>query len=362
MTTQANSGRLKINLVLNVENRSWIIEKIADKLSERLTARGDEVMITASPEGHADIVHHMSWAFARHKVLPPSTMLITHLDDIYKMNEVTDTLRRFVDVGVCMSRDMMAQLVSHGASSEKVTYVNPAHDGLIDGRRIIIGITTRLYPDGRKRENVLLQVAKRMSLSGFEFQIFGDGWERVIPHLERSGARVEYYPDSGDFRKDYERILGRLVSFDYYLYLGMDEGSLGTLDALRAGVPTIVTPQGFHLDAAGGITHPVITAQHLEETLTAIESGRRDRQTSVATWTWDKYAEDHRRLWLATLQGRRLPREGTTSDKPTAVAAFQQQALIANAFSFRRMLSALSHTDGLAHLRRQLRSRKSSRP
>ena len=40
-----------------------------------------------------------------------------------------------------------------------------------------------------------------------------------------------------------------------YFFFGMDEGSMGFLDALAAGVQTIVTPQGFHLDAKGGITY-----------------------------------------------------------------------------------------------------------
>ena len=136
----------------------------------------------------------------------------------------------------------------------------------------------------------------------------------------------------------------------------MDEGSLGTLDALWAGVPTIVTPQGFHLDAQDGITHPVVTADDLEKVFREIDEPRRKRRASVENWTWTAYAEHHRNIWLALVNGSPLPRNilpDRTIDT-TAAHELREATLYRNALSPRRMLSALSHTPLLATLRRAL--------
>jgi len=144
---------------------------------------------------------------------------------------------------------------NHVAEREKLRYITPAHDGLVIPRRIVIGITSRLRGDKAKREHLLIRLCDTMRLDAFHFEIIGRGWEEVIPRLEAAGARVRYYPGTDDGIEDYRINLERVPLFDYYLYLGFDEGSMGFLDALAAGVPTIVTPQGFHLDINGGVTH-----------------------------------------------------------------------------------------------------------
>ena len=181
---------MKINLLLNPANRSWIIQKIAERLADELGPLGVEASITDAPDPNAALVHHMSWAFANVRTPQPSTMFITHLDDVYKLNQVRATLAAEVRVGICMSRDTMQQLAAHGCPADSLYFISPAHDGLIAPRRIVVGITSRVYPDGRKREVLLQQVAQRMDLSPFEFRIFGLGWEPTNAVLEAAGAKV----------------------------------------------------------------------------------------------------------------------------------------------------------------------------
>jgi len=347
---------MKINLLLNPANRSWIIQKIAENLAEHLQALGVDTSITDQVNSTADLVHHMSWAFANLKTGRPSTMFITHLDDIYKVNQVKATLTGNVDVGICMSSDTMRQLVTHGARPESLYFVSPAHDGLITPRRIVIGITSRVYSDGRKREVLLQGLARRMRLDAFEFRIFGIGWEPTIKELEHAGARVNYFGESDDFRKDYDTLQAEIPKFDYYLYLGMDEGSLGTLDALSAGVATIVTPQGFHLDLAGGITHPVISLDDLERVFRGLHADRLGRVQSVAGLTWTTYASHHAALWKALIEQQPLPPLPKPLALPTEIESslesFRDKSLYANAFQPRRLVSAISHWPALKSLRR----------
>jgi hypothetical protein len=144
-------------------------------------------------------------------------------------------------------------------------------------------------------------------------------------------------------------------TFDHYLYLGMDEGSLGTLDALAAGVSTIVTPQGFHLDLPGGITHQVVSAEDLERVFSEIAAPTIMRTAAVAGLTWATYASRHLDLWRAIVESRHLPLLPNSGiEEHAAVEAFRQRAMSANALNLRRLLSAVSHWRRLRPMRQAI--------
>jgi hypothetical protein len=186
-----------------------------------------------------------------------------------------------LDAGICLSRMTVDTLVRRGVSRDKLCYVTPGHDGLVEPKRIRIGITSRAYGDGRKREGMLVELAQAMRLDRFHFEIIGEGWDPIIARLEAAGATVQYDAGSDDYQKDYAGALQRIPTFDYYLYTGLDEGSMGFLDALAAGVSTIVTPQGFHLDVAGGITHAFTDIGELVTVFATISNEAERRTHSV---------------------------------------------------------------------------------
>jgi len=207
-------------------------------------------------------------------------------------------------MGICMSKMTMEELVQRGIDRSKLCYITPGHDGKIMPRRITIGITSRLRNDKAKREDLLIQLSKVMRLDAFHFDIIGSGWDKVIPYLQNAGATVWYYRGSDDSVADYEVNIAHVPNFDYYLYLGFDEGSMGILDALAAGVPTIVTPQGFHLDIRNGITHSFEDLEKLRSIFNKIEHERGNRIRSVANLTWSVYAQRHAVVWRAMAANR----------------------------------------------------------
>jgi MoaA/NifB/PqqE/SkfB family radical SAM enzyme len=72
---------------------------------------------------------------------------------------------------------------------------------------------------------------------------------------------------------------------------------MGVLDALAAGIPTIVTQQGFHLDIKGGVTYPVDNLEDIIRAFNEIAEKRRQLVMSVSTWTWENYAAKHIEIW-----------------------------------------------------------------
>lgn len=351
------------HLVLTQDNKSWIIEKMAARIAEHAPEFGFEISVGDAERADAQINHWMSYAFANVAHRTPATMLITHLDDPYKIGLVKSELVSGVDVGIALSSHTCDMLVEAGVARESLAFAVPGHDFAADPRRVVIGMTTRLYPDGRKRESMLLALARAMRLDRFRFEIFGLGWDAVIPELEAAGAEVAYSPGTDDYRSDYVEMMKRVPGFDYYLYLGRDEGSLGTLDALAAGVKTIVTPQGFHVDLPGGITHAIWSQEDLERVFGEIAAEAERRAAAVANLTWRAYAEAHAIIWHAILDGRRASiaellaerrgrhvREIEPMDEDRAT-------MLKRALSPRRILSGLGHIPLLKPVRAWVKRR-----
>src|SRR5262249_26027395 len=145
-----------------------------------------------------------------------------------------------IEMGICMSSDTVRKLIRSGIPGEKLCYINPAHDGAVKPRKLILGITSKVQSSGCKREKILTEIADHISPTDFKFVIMGAGWDEIVNDLGSKFIEVDYYDHF-----DYDLYCGLIPRLDYYLYFGQDEGSMGFVDALAAGIPTIVTPQGF---------------------------------------------------------------------------------------------------------------------
>jgi hypothetical protein len=354
---------LHVHLVLSPENSGWIIQKMAERIAEFAGEFNARITISDKPDPNAAINHWMSYAFANVPQATPATMMITHLDDLYKINLVKSELQAGIDIGICISSHHRQFLIDNEIPAQSLAYIVPGHDFVAKPRRIVVGLTTRVYPDGRKREFMLEALAGSVRLDALRFRIFGSGWEKVIPKLQAAGAEVDYYPGTDDYAADYQDIVDAIPDFDYYLYLGRDEGSLGTLDALAAGVKTIVAPQGFHCDLPYGITHSFWDQDELNSIFLEIITGRNRRCDAVSQFSWREYSRQHILLWLALSEGRASDHidrmlESRVSVANSAVRHESKVTFYRRMFSYRRILSAFSHVPILHGIRNRWRSRK----
>lgn len=279
----------KVRLVCAPEG--WILQKFALKMQEELQKKGIEADIGKCVDFQADINHHIP----HHNYEPlkecHDTLMITHIDSVNKLNLLKHQLKT-AKMGICMSRDTMLQLISMGIPREKLCYINPAQDGVIKPRKYVLGITHRVHEDYRKRVSALLDICEKISPDYFEFKIMGDGWDKIIEKVREKGFIVTYYPEF-----DYEVYVKLIPSLDYYLFWGFDEGSMGYLDALAAGIGTIVTPQGYHLDTRNGLTYPCRTIADFIDILSKLEMEKRKITDAVADWTWENYTAKHIEVW-----------------------------------------------------------------
>ncbi len=291
---------MKVRIVCYEDVDTWILGKFAKKLNEELTKLGVDSDIAKVPNGNADINHHIIYfSYDCHKN-SIDTLMITHIDSPFKLKILKKQLES-AKLGVCMSLDTMQKLIDSGIPKEKLYYINPAHDEVINPRKIVIGILSKVHEDGRKQENILLRLCKKINPDDFSFKVMGSGWNEIVNKLKRMGFKVDYFENF-----NYDRYVELVPTLDYFFYFSFDEGSMAFMDALSAGVPTIVTPQGYHLDAIGGISYPVRTFDDIVKTFNDISNKRKVLVDSVSKWTWKNYAKEHILLWDQLLSNKNI--------------------------------------------------------
>lgn len=281
------------NVNIICETSGWILDKFAMKMAEELEKQGIHCSIGEVVDPQADVNHHVIYASC--EPMNPDyneTFMITHIDSYNKLEYLKHQLRK-AKMGICMSRQTMETLTACGVPREKLCYINPAQDNVINPKKYVLGITHKVHnQDHRKNEEVLIELCRALNPRYFVFKIMGAGWENIVAYVRNMGFQVEYYNEF-----DYEEYVKLIPSLDYYLFWGFDEGSMGYLDALRAGVETIVTPQGYHLDVKDGITYACRTIPEFIDVLLKLQEKREKRIKSVETWTWKNFTDKHLEVW-----------------------------------------------------------------
>ncbi len=302
----AVSPKEKLWIHIVIEAEGWILNKFAEKLFENLTSLGHKVTMSNIEEPKADVNHYIIYDVLREVCDAPDvvrTTMITHVDNSRKRDLINLQATHGV-TGICMSEDTWMKLQRWGVPADKLCYVNPAHDGIIKPRKIVLGITNRNYSgttDFRKRDDLILEVMKTLDTNLYKLKIMGAGWNTIVSSLREIGVEVEYYDDF-----DRDVYINLMPSLDYWLYYGFDEGAMGFLDALAAGVKTIATPQGYHLDVAYGLTYPCTTIDDFVRVLSEIGEERKKTTDAVKTWTWENYTKKHLEIWHFLTKTREL--------------------------------------------------------
>lgn len=282
---------MKVHIVCGDIENNWILGKFADKLKEYLTQLGVYCDISSVPDYSADINHAVIYFYAPDVPQGIFTMMITHVDELHKLDIIRKKLEKN-NMGICMSNDTMLWLAKLGLDKKKLCYVNPAHDGCALIKKYVIGIASRVYPDGRKNELYFDNLASDLDPNYFHFKFMGAGWENQVDNLRNRGFEVTYYDRF--IRREYYSFI---QSLDYYLYTGSDEGQMGFVDAAAAGVKTIVTPQGYHLDAPDALSYSFQTYDELKAILLQLQEERKKIISSVEDWTWMAFAKKHIEIW-----------------------------------------------------------------
>lgn len=286
-----NKYNMRVRIVCHNNCFQWILGKFVNKLYENLQKYDVDVDIAERPDATADVNHFIPYNAYECSSEGITTLMLTHIDNNDKLEYIIAQSKK-ASALVCMSNEAMTNLSKMGVDNNKLCYINPAHDEIMPVKKIVIGTSCRVQEDGRKREFFIDKLAKKINPLYFHFKIMGDSWDSQVENLKKYGFEVDYI--NKFIYAEYPQFIS---SLDYYLYMGMDEGQMGFIDALAAGVKTIVTAQGYHLDAPNGISHSFKTYEELEYILLQLEKEKEVLVNSVSNWKWKDYTMKHIEIW-----------------------------------------------------------------
>jgi hypothetical protein len=284
--------RDSVRIICYEDVDAWILGKFARRLDEELNRGGYASSIAKVGDTSALVGHHIIYIDACEKWSPVETVMVTHLDEAWKEKWLVKMMGSF-DMAICMSQETARQVEQIGVDPRKVTYVSPAHDGLIQPRRRVIGVAGKTHVDGRRDPKFIVDMMRGVDPKQIELSIMGNGWDIQVADLRSKGFVVNYRP-SFDFDA---YVTEFMPSLDYFVHYSWDEGSMAFLDAIAADARTLVNRQGFHLDVPNGIDEPIVSAEDVARILRRDLLERCQRVSRVESFTWFEYAFRHRVIW-----------------------------------------------------------------
>lgn len=238
----------KYNTVfIDTASQNWILEILGDDIYKGLEEIGYKCNMGQYEDYNGeDISFHMWWIEAEpHPQAKVNAVFVTHTDDAYKEFKLTKMKDEF-DLFFCMSPEDAHFLIELGFDSSKVYGLNlPVRNTYV--RPISIGIFSRCYPDNRKKEEWLLNFCRSNSNAKLvDFVFIGAGWSDFVNKLSSLGCSFQWHNVSRDMPYEYMYQQLKLTNLDYYVYMGMDGGAMGSYDAYAMGTTLCISDDGYH--------------------------------------------------------------------------------------------------------------------
>lgn len=226
----------------------WIIGKMTADMVAYLKGMGYQCRVgQLSDYQGEEIVYHLN--YHRAKPLPGAkhnSVYYTHSVNVeYEFD--LEVLKGKFDSYICMSPEDAQYLIELGFDPNKVygrslpirnPYVKP----------LTIGIFSACYDYYTvKNEHWLVEYCRNNPNAKFIDWVFiGFGWSKITPALEEMKQSFEWHNIARNMPYEYRFQQEKLASLNYYIYMGMDGGAMGSYDAYSMDVPLCVTFDGFH--------------------------------------------------------------------------------------------------------------------
>ncbi len=227
---------------------NWILNIIGNDIYDYLIKMGYECRKGAFEEYQGEeICLHMWWRHAQpYKEAKTNAIFVTHIDDSVKEHDLLSIKDDF-DIFFCMSPEDAVFLKELGFDSRKVFGINLPHRNTYI-RPVTIGIFSNCYASmGVKNEQWLINYCSKFKNSNLAVFVFiGHGWAGVVDKLSSLGCSVEWCCIDRKLPGEYMYQQLKLSNLDYYLYMGMDGGAMGTYDAYAMGVQLCISDDGYH--------------------------------------------------------------------------------------------------------------------
>lgn len=194
------------------------------------------------------------------------------------------------DIVTAMSFAGRNELLNFGVDPKKV-WVTPSAADQFNYRRKAVMICGYPQPNGRKRESILLDLAYKYNLTGYEFIFTGNGWEDFAKKLAGLGVEAKITATL-----DEKVLTGLYQSVDVLLVTGyLEGGSLPILEAMACGTPLLSPRFGYAADYLDEEDIYDGVDDLMDKLHALFEKGVRYHQIAKA-WSWKDYAAEYAML------------------------------------------------------------------
>lgn len=263
-----------------------------------------DISMSNTPDQDADVNHWLLWIALERGTTKLDTAQFTHFSPrslVWKSFGVTSDAAEIDNPEhlVAMTEHGKNILVEWGIPSEIVSVIYPGNDEFQPRNRppnekIVIGMSGRPYPNGRKREWLPLELSWLMDLSRFEFMFLGGIGHWVVGGLsENQEVSARIFPEPYTKVERYPEIFPEM---DAYLCTGFIEGGpMGAIQALGCGIPVISPDYGFAHDFKD--KHPGIFIYNSIEELIEILKDWIPHHVKPLRLKWQDFAQGYFKLW-----------------------------------------------------------------
>ena len=285
----------------------WIIGTIAKDIKRVLEQEGIDCDFGA-PEKYQgqEICYHLGYAYAKpFKEAKVNSVFVTHIDDKIKEKSLV-AMKDDFDSFICMSTEDESFLTALGFPNKKVFGITlPVRNNYI--RPLSLGIFSSCYKDGRKNEEWIVRFCREHQNSQLvNFVFIGSNWGEFLPNLTKLNCSFEWHNVSRLMPYEYEFQQSKLESLDYYFYLGMDGGAMGTYDAYAYGVKLMVTDNCYHKDLPF-IEYSFDNYNEFEKSLRTVINFHEKRLDFFRENSVKRYAKTLFSIWQGSFSGNKFP-------------------------------------------------------
>lgn len=270
-----------------LSDSGWILERLAREVESRMP----EVSFGPEEDRRAPIQYYVTYGRRVQRVSPVEVMLFTHLEQDPTAAARFHAAANDCEAAVAMSRATADILAKSGVRSH---LISPGVDLDRFRPRLKIAVVGRTYHTGRKGEALVNAV---MDIPDIDWHFTGAGWPGAASPVPESELPELYR------------------SADYVLVPALNEGGpMCVLESLACGTPVIGADVGWVPDFPH-IAFEKGNAESLRRVLEGLIDDKRRLASSVKDMTWDRWAQEHDRLFHA------LAREHRIEAAPVAVTA-----------------------------------------
>lgn len=264
------------------------MDKIADEICY-IEPKDFKITRSETTDNNADVNYWVNWKTFRPNY--PKTkfdmMFFTHLDGYDWEKVILDKS----DLIVCMSKHGKEVLLSERVPESKIRICKYFGVSVNKRRKIILGISGRLYNTKRKGEEIILKLPEEIDKDIFSFYFKNDSFDNIVKILKEKGFDAQTVNDDIFYDK-----------IDYYLSTSFAEGgNMDLLNVLYHGIPIISRDIGFFKQYKTSEDYSYSSYEELLDILNCISSAKKNKFNSVKNQTWQNFRDWHFKLFKEIL-------------------------------------------------------------